>query len=1030
MRPLCLTLQAFGPFSGTTTIDFAGFGRQALFLINGPTGSGKSSILDALCFALYGTTTDTERTAPQMRSDQAPADLLTEITLDFELNAKRYRVRRVPQQVRQRARGKGETQQKPEAQLWSLDDDAGEVILVPKSTSEVTRQLESLTGLNASQFQQVMVLPQGRFRELLTAKSEDREKIFSTLFRTEIYQRIEQSLKEKASHLKRQADSLNEQIKGVLKSADVDSVTDLRAAIDQLRPEYDAVTAEKKLAGQSHEKVVLARQEGLALIEAFEAFHRVTEQLTALQTRESEIRTTRHTIDLAREAERLQADYRQYRSAQSHCDVLNAKTQSLLTEQKQLDALTEAIQQRYTEAQKTQQASPALARQLANSEAIVKQAKELTEQQLRLTTVDRSIADTERAVAALTSTRDNEVTQHAQWVKQLESYKQLTDTLPVLKERQVQQQADREEYQQLQQLLKMGEQDRTAMSDTEASVKEAQRAHDASRQAQTRLEIMWHSQQAIRLAATLEPNHPCPVCGSTEHPQPAAMESTAGTVTSEQLEQAQQNTEQAAARMTALRERHAAEQQALKSSEAQVAALQAGLLTRYPGGLDTVETHFNDLQRQIAELEQTLTQANALTVTIEQSVVSQQQHSEKLRALSVTLSEHQLSQAGVQSVCKRLTDDLNQLGFDSERSLTEYESECQTLRQSIQDSEQQWQKAEMEHNQHLAAQLRLNTQREALAEQLAEGQSALKLIQTQWNTALAASRFESDTHFQESILEQSALDRATREVDEYQVQLQNLKGAQSQQSQFLVNKTKPDPQLLAHDVEESQQRLNTVQQQWNLLEQKLTQLKQAIATIEQLNKDNQKLADEYAVTGRLSDVASGQSESRISLQRFVLGVLLDDVLAEASQRLRVMSGNRYELIRNYDKTRANRAAGLSLDVLDAYTGRSRPAATLSGGESFMAALSLALGLSDVVQAYAGGIHLDTLFIDEGFGSLDREALDLAISTLVDLQASGRTIGVISHVSEMKSGIPLQLELKASPAGTSVSVKGISTAATT
>ncbi|MDH5518888.1 MAG: SMC family ATPase, partial [Gammaproteobacteria bacterium] len=176
---------------------------------------------------------------------------------------------------------------------------------------------------------------------------------------------------------------------------------------------------------------------------------------------------------------------------------------------------------------------------------------------------------------------------------------------------------------------------------------------------------------------------------------------------------------------------------------------------------------------------------------------------------------------------------------------------------------------------------------------------------------------------------------------------------------------------------------------------------------------------EYAVYGTLSEVATGQTGNKISLQRFVLGVLLEDVLIQASQRLNKMTNGRYQLVRKEDRAKGNKASGLELEVEDSYTGKTRSVATLSGGESFLAALSLALGLSDVVQAYSGGIKLDTLFIDEGFGSLDQDSLDLAITTLIDLQASGRTIGIISHVTELKEQMALRVDVVSSNVGSSI-----------
>jgi exonuclease SbcC len=205
------------------------------------------------------------------------------------------------------------------------------------------------------------------------------------------------------------------------------------------------------------------------------------------------------------------------------------------------------------------------------------------------------------------------------------------------------------------------------------------------------------------------------------------------------------------------------------------------------------------------------------------------------------------------------------------------------------------------------------------------------------------------------------------------------------------------------------------------LEARSNQLKDIQVKLERAHKKNESLEAEYKITGTLSDVANGQTGNKISLQRFVLSVLLDDVLIQASQRLNLMSKGRYQLVRKEDRAKGNKASGLELEVEDSYSGKTRSVATLSGGESFLAALSLALGLSDVVQSYAGGIKLDALFIDEGFGSLDPESLDLAVRTLIDLQASGRMIGIISHVSELKEQMALRVDVESGRGGSHITI---------
>jgi exonuclease SbcC len=253
--------------------------------------------------------------------------------------------------------------------------------------------------------------------------------------------------------------------------------------------------------------------------------------------------------------------------------------------------------------------------------------------------------------------------------------------------------------------------------------------------------------------------------------------------------------------------------------------------------------------------------------------------------------------------------------------------------------------------------------------------------------------------------------------------LAELEGALENYQTQLAEKIPPDLAALTAQAESAQAQENSQLEAWRQLDGRLTTLQNIHQKLVAAHASQAELEAQYQLWGTLSEVANGRTGHRISLQRFVLGVLLDDVLIQASERLVRMSRGRYQLVRREDPSKGNKASGLELDVADTYTGKNRPVATLSGGESFMAALSLALGLSDVVQAYAGGIQLDTLFIDEGFGSLDQDALDQAIAMLSELQMSGRMIGIISHVSELKEQMPVRIEVSASRHGSSVEVKG-------
>ena len=289
MKPIKLTIQAFGPFVGKEEIDFSSLGNSPLFLINGPTGSGKSTILDAICFALYGKTTGADREASQMRCDQADAKLLTEVTLDFDLGDKHYRIKRSPAQERAKARGEGLTEHNGEAHLWEIDAVGDTNLIVTKKVREATEEIERITGLNVEQFRQVMVLPQGKFRELLLADSADREKIFSKLFQTNIYKRIEEALKTKAIAIYNDKIAYDKQIKVILDFADLNTEEEVENNLETQVPELKAAKKHKEEMHTSLQVVLGQKESAEALLKQYADFEDTKIKLAEIEEKKIEI---------------------------------------------------------------------------------------------------------------------------------------------------------------------------------------------------------------------------------------------------------------------------------------------------------------------------------------------------------------------------------------------------------------------------------------------------------------------------------------------------------------------------------------------------------------------------------------------------------------------------------------------------------------------------------------------------------------------------------------------------------------------
>ncbi|HBP42475.1 MAG: AAA family ATPase [Vreelandella alkaliphila] len=1018
MTPLTLTMQAFGPFAGSETIDFTALGKSPLFLINGPTGAGKSSILDAICFALYGQTTGNDRDAGQMRCDQAAASLLTEVSLDFRLRDSAYRVRRVPQQERPKATGEGTTTQSAEAQLWRLTPEGDkDECLVARKVTDANSQLHALIGLDANQFRQVMVLPQGKFRELLLAESKDREKIFSQLFQTQIFQRIEERLRTQANQIERAVNDHRQHISGILAGGELESEAALAQEVEALTPQVGQARQRFETAQQQRRSAEQRRDEAQALQRQFEARDSLATEKARHLEQQAQITASQNRLTQSDHAQAL----RPYSAA------LVQAQQALTTaqeEQRQADAALTTQRTNTEQAKRTFEATrqrqielPALRERHRQLGEFIHRSQQLSELEARWQAAQNAWQQADDILKRDEAQLDG-IRQQGEalsiTLEQLQTESQQLASAPAELSRHESLLAQRQE---LEELIRQGRELVAQQQQATAALKGRRREAEQAKRHATEQEVRWHQGQAALLALTLEEDAPCPVCGSLEHPSPAVQH--ADIVTQAQVEEARSIEEQARhAFQTAERqEQQLAQQLSYNAEQAQRLRHQLGEWASQPPF--ELQQACEQLRCQVARRQHVESEINRQSAardelrsgwgTLDKQIKVQRPQVEKAKeeALRLESQRDQLSQS--------LPEDArNPLAM--RQTLTELDNQIAEL-------EQAWERAQQVLSTSQTQQARAEEQLRSANQQLARNQQALEQVQAEWQTALQASSFESEAAYQAAQLEDNQRQDLARQVEAYQRRLADLDGALHNYHAQLAEKTPPDLAALTTLTEAAQAEEHTQLDAWRALDGRLNTLQGVRQKLTAARAAQAELEAQYRVWGTLSEVANGRTGNRISLQRFVLGVLLDDVLIQASERLVRMSRGRYQLVRREDPSKGNKASGLELDVADTYTGKSRSVATLSGGESFMAALALALGLSDVVQAYAGGIQLDTLFIDEGFGSLDQDALDQAIAMLSELQMGGRMIGIISHVSELKEQMPVRVEVRASRLGSSVEVKG-------
>ncbi|NLS13419.1 SMC family ATPase [Vibrio sp. SM6] len=1018
MRPITLTMQAFGPFAGTERINFAELGNNPLFLINGPTGSGKTSILDAICFALYGETTGAERQGNQMRCDFAPENVPTEVTLEFALGDKRYRVQRAPEQFQPKARGEGTTLRKHSASLYRID---GELELITSKTSQVKTEITQLLGLSDSQFRQVMVLPQGQFRQLLLASSTQREEIFGQLFQTDIYKRIEWALKDRASDITKRKGEFDNQIQGALQVINVENEAQLVELGCQLEPLLNQCQlAHQQTATQVTDLQQQKRQAELYIKEQNELTYQ-QQQLAAHQQSLPEMEALEARCNLAEKARGLALVHVQWQDAQQKTATLKTQVGHLAeqetAQQKMLAHAEEAWKEAQSQAQhrgelelqrdtlKQQKQYAMEYGQLLASQ----QSKQTEEVKLRsdLTRFREHLAKLEQESQQhelLIHQSKNELSLKPQWVSEQQAFSatlQLLDKIDGLAAT-------------LAQMSQQQEAQRHNVTQATAVWQQAQHRADE-------VELSWHRAQAAVLAAKLEPGTPCPVCGSEAHPHLAQFENAV--ITQEQVKQSRQLVESALSALNEQQTALAALVEAHKLHQKQHQEYQESLVThayqtreQVMDALNQVNGQLNRLETiNLESLEQHLVTLRARCEKGAQTCqTTEQQHIGLVASLDL-LSEQ--AQKVLETVAQLVPDTVKEQRIN----LAYIDAQRQNVDQALRNLEQQWQGAQQHLEQQRIAFSKVQAEHHSHITWLNQADLAENEANTHWSEALANSCFADEAEFLQTRASEESIAQWRAQLNEFgtaQIKLEQTVAdlstrVNAQPATDLITVT---AQLVAtqeqHQAHQAQ--LDHITTQWR-------QYQTVTEKVSAINQANQQLAEEYKVFGTLHDVASGKTGSRISLHRFVLGVLLDDVLIQASERLAKMSRGRYLLQRKLDGFKGVAGRGLDLMVEDSYTGKTRDVATLSGGESFMAALALALGLSDVVQSYAGGIRLDTLFIDEGFGSLDAESLDLAIDILIELQLSGRMIGVISHVSELKEQMNQRIDIKATRTGSTLSM---------
>ncbi|SCX51683.1 exonuclease SbcC [Klenkia marina] len=972
MRVHSLTLSAFGPFAGTVSVDLDDVGRDGLFLLWGPTGAGKTTLLDAVVFALYGSVPGPRGQEKRLRSDHAPAGVRTEVSCEVTLGGERLRVTRRPEQVRPKKRGTGTTTEQALLHVQRLTDGGWE----PVSTriDEGSEHLRTRLGLSAEQFCQVVLLPQGDFARFLRAEPEDRSRLLRTLFDVDRFARAEEWLADERRTAGQQLDLARASLAGLLarvaQVAGADLPEDLavdpgdvaverwvRATTQAARSRDEQAHAAADATGHAQAVAEAARDAGRAAAERHHRLDRARADLDALTAREAEVTAARQRCDRARRAEPVRDALEMVRRAASVVETAGAALQGAdrswarVAAGRTADAAT---------ARELRAGAAVAEGMLADERRAVALQEQVSRMRRRVTDLDEHLALAHGALAG-SPARQAELEGRVERAAAAEAR---VDGATAELDRLTEQLAAAEAVDRLAARATAGQAEVLALREAVVAARESvQDLRDA------RLVGM-----AAELAAALAEGHDCPVCGSVEHPRPASP--VGRQVTAEAEDAARAGLEQAEARLADARAEQAEVEAALAAHRA-VAGGSGAVELR--GRRTDARAALEDLVEQAADLGAARAALDDHLADVTRRAEDQSTAQSTLAAARAELGTTEAARADLAARLAEVVGSDGDLRARRRRLLAEAEC-CEA-----------WLEA---HATDLRARADL-----VLADERASGK-------------VTAAGFADLREAAAALLDPAATARLAERVAEHERAVAVARSVLADPD-LADPGPRPDLPALEADLRAAVQRREAAVAQADAARRCVAELAQLAGA---LTAARIELDERRAVAGHVADLADlangrGANTLRMRLQSFVLAARLEQVAEVASSRLQDMSGGRYTFRHSDAAGRNGARGGLGLDVLDEYTGQLRPTKTLSGGESFMASLALALGLADVVTAESGGVQIDTLFVDEGFGSLDPLALDAVMGVLDELRRGGRTVGVVSHVEELRTRIPSRIEIR-------------------
>ena len=1036
MRPIKLTISAFGPYASKQVIDFEELKGRNIFVISGKTGAGKTTIFDAISYALYGEASGESRETDSLRSHFADDNTETYVELEFELRGERYIVNRVPKQKKKRVRGDGYTEKTADATLILPD---GKVITKVKN---VTDKIIEILGITREQFKQIVMLAQGEFKKLLLADSVEREGIFRKIFNTYDFEKIQAELKDKAANLSKNRTKSKHEMEINLKNIKgehdivIDEYVDFPLVIEKLKDLlerdnniYKTLNEEGKevdnnLQVKNQEKAIIETNNNLLKEKEI-----ITKALEELLSKEDEYKNKAKTIIDGKNAkevkyieDKLIETTKKLTKREEDYNLSLKNIDSLKLKQEEANKLLQIEESKECDREK-------LSVEINNLNKLEEKIIELDSLNNKVMHLKQSAENSKLQI--INNKKETEELKKSKEEKEL----QLKD-IATLETKKVELESDikaknktLDEVRELFKVIRSFQNTYIEHNNKAKEYKEFEVEYKKVKENYEKMDDLYKKEQAGILASKLQENEPCPVCGSTNHPNKATIKENLKIPTKEELKVAKENLDKLEKenleKINNLTTLNSNKTTYLEQVNNHLSMLSATL---------NIDKTFNSETAKVVknlgtELKSVIDKLKDELLKVIDKISLKEKIEKELNLITTTINEREQSLIKLEECEKNYTTELTQniTKIDEyKKEIPENITDLKTLNNLIEVKTK-----ELNISKEKLAKLRLEN--ENLAKKLEGENSTSKEInksieelkleiannQTNFNEAIKEQGFDNIEDYENAKLKISMVEILEKEVENYNSELKLTKAKQED----IINKTKD---IVFMDITTIDEEIKSIQNNKKELESKLRDLhsiidnnKTILKNVENLNIEFKEIEEEYKVVGELADLANGKKAPYISFERYILASYFEDIIEAANIRLEKMTGDRFSLIRKTSKSKGAGQKGLELEIYDNYTDSSRDVSSLSGGESFKASLSLALGLSDIVQSNAGGVSLDTMFVDEGFGTLDPQSLDNAIDSLLELQRGGRLVGIISHVEELKERIDAKLEVTSTSKGSKV-----------